>query len=89
MKLTRTPRFKRQTKKNQAPDKDILREKIKSVLKNPEIGRQLAGDLSGIRVLRFKIRNQTCRLAYLLGEDEVCLLAFGPRENFYRDLKRF
>lgn len=60
------------------------------LLKNPQIDDRKAGDLTGVRVYKFKMANQLNLLAYVY-EDEVLtltLLAIGSNENFYRDLKQ-
>lgn len=88
MILKRTPRFNRQTKKMLSGDKDVLREVIRAILKNPKAGEQKSGDLADVWVVKCKVSNQEHRLAYAFDEEELVLLAFGPRENFYRDLKR-
>ena len=59
-------------------------------MKNPQIGDRKAGDLTGVRVYKFKMANQLNLLGYIY-EDEVLtltLLAICSHENFYRDLKQ-
>ena len=54
------------------------------------IGDSKAGDLTGVRVYKFKMVNQLNLLAYIY-ENEILnltLLAIGSHENFYRDLKQ-
>ncbi|MBS7350991.1 MAG: type II toxin-antitoxin system RelE/ParE family toxin [Comamonas sp.] len=63
---------------------------VSSIAKNPDIGERKKGDLAHLWVHKFRSNGQL----YLLGysrEDVVRLVyleAFGPHENFYRDLKR-
>ena len=59
-------------------------------MKDRLIGDRKAGDLTGVRLYKFKMANQLNLLAYIY-EDEVftlALLAICSHENFYRDLKQ-
>tara|TARA_B100000497_G_scaffold109769_1_gene128725 strand:- start:288 stop:473 length:186 start_codon:yes stop_codon:yes gene_type:complete len=59
-------------------------------MQDPLIVESKAGDLTGVRVYKFKMVNQLSFLAYSY-ENEVLtltLLAFISHENFYRDLKQ-
>ena len=40
-------------------------------------------------VHKFKVGRKLFLLAYELNESEILLLALGPHENFYRDLKKY
>ncbi len=40
-------------------------------------------------VHKFKVGRKLFLLAYDLNESEILLLALGPHENFYRDLKKY
>ncbi|HUW26098.1 MAG TPA: type II toxin-antitoxin system RelE/ParE family toxin [Gallionella sp.] len=89
MRLLVTPTFGRAVKKLQRPQKADLDEAVRNVGTDPEIGEAKVGDLAGVRVYKFRLSNQLCLLAYrILDEENIKLLAFGPHENFYRDLKR-
>jgi len=55
----------------------------------PEIGETKKGDLTGVSIHKFKIRDRLFLLAYEFDEREIILLALGAHENFYRDLKRY
>ena len=78
---------------NQLPE---INAAIKAIIKDPNIGEQKHGDLSWLRVYKFKMLGQLTLIGYYTGEEEktpndiitLTLLAFGPHENFYRDLKR-
>lgn len=88
--VRQTRRFSRQYKKlhdNTAADVDSA---IDEVRQSPEIGERKKGDLSALRVFKFRSGGQLYLLGYTLDEG-VCLIyleAAGPHENFYRDLKR-
>lgn len=89
MKITQSSIFKRFVKKQLPNFKAILDQEIKSILKNPEIGESKAGDLSEIRVHKFKFKTSLYLLSYSVKEDELWLVMIGVHENFYRDLKRY
>jgi len=90
MRLYVTPSFERVVKKLHTQQKSDLDEAVRTVASNPECGEAKVGDLLGIRVYKFRLSNQLCMLAYrILDKDNLKLLAFGPHENFYRDLKRY
>ncbi len=90
MKLIATPRFARATKKLYSAEKEALDEAVRAIAANPGIGEVKKGDLAGVRVYKYQVKAQLALLAYRVAEDEdaIKLLAFGPHENFYRDLKR-
>ena len=88
-----TPSFARVAKKLHAKDKKVLDQAVKDIANEPTIGEEKKGDLSGVFVYKFKLNNQETLLAYGLNPDkrvpeEVVLLAVGPHENFYSQLKR-
>lgn len=63
------------------------------VAKNPFIGEEKRGDLAGVFVYKFKLNSQETLLAYGLQPNKikpsaVVLMAVGPHENFYTQLKR-
>ena len=55
---------------------------------DPAPGEGKKGDLADFRVCKFDCVNQMFLLAYLSSDTTRLLLAVGPYENFYRDLKR-
>lgn len=57
---------------------------------DPFLGEQKKGDLSFMRVHKFKMAKQLTLLGYSHEEGTVVLelLALGTHENFYRDAKR-
>ncbi|PIW57908.1 MAG: addiction module toxin RelE, partial [Piscirickettsiaceae bacterium CG12_big_fil_rev_8_21_14_0_65_44_934] len=72
-----------------ANQKTDLDNAIKQLINNPEIGELKKGDLTGVRVYKFKMQNQLTLLGYRFIDDEPCLLilSVGSHENFYRDIK--
>ena len=88
-----TASFDRVAKKLHAKDKTVLDEAVKAVADDPTIGEEKRGDLAGVFVYKFKLNNQETLLAYGLQPNKkkpstVVLLAVGPHENFYTQLKR-
>lgn len=88
-----SPFFARVAKKMHAKDKLVLDQAIKAVASMPLLGEEKRGDLAGMFVHKFKLNNQETLLAYELRPDkskpaEIVLLAVGPHENFYTQLKR-
>lgn len=88
-----TPSFARTAKKLHAKDKAILDAAVKAVARDHTVGEEKRGDLSGVFVYKFKLNNRETLLAYQLQPDkrapqELVLLAVGPHENFYTQLKR-
>lgn len=90
MKLIAAPRFARATKKLHSTEKEALDEAVRAIAANPEIGEVKKGDLAGVQVYKYRDKTQLFLLAYRVAgdEDAIKLLAFGPHENFYRDLNR-
>ncbi len=85
-----TRRFLRQYKKlNDKTAKDVDNAVIQ-VAKKPDIGEIKQGDLSTLRVFKFRSSNQLYLLGYSLddGLRLVYLESIDPHENFYRDIKR-
>ena len=89
MQVLQTPTFKRQSKKLHQNQKISLDEAIRNIISNPETGDLKKGDLSGVRVYKFKMQKQLTLIAYEVFDTkmELILLALGSHENFYSNLK--
>lgn len=88
-----TASFDRVVKKLHSKDKKVLDGAVSAVAKDPFIGEEKRGDLVGVFVHKFKLNSQETLLAYGLQPNKkkpstVILLAVGPHENFYTQLKR-
>ena len=88
-----TPSFARVVKKLHSQDKAVLDAAVQAVASDPALGEEKRGDLSGVFVHKFKTNKQETLLAYRLQPDKfapeaLVLLAVGPHENFYAQLKR-
>jgi len=91
--LKQTPTFGRQKKRLRKKECSELNKAIQIILMNPKIGELKKGDLKEVRVYKFQINNQKRLLAYKLkvskSINNIILLAYGSRENFYNDLKKY
>ena len=90
MIVDQTNHFKRTVKKMKSNNKALLDETIKEIIKNPLLGTLKAGDLSGVRVYKYKVISSQYLLAYYYNDvlKKLILLEIGLHENFYRDLKK-
>jgi mRNA-degrading endonuclease RelE of RelBE toxin-antitoxin system len=81
--------FERKKKRLTKTEITVLDDIVRSLCEAPESGELKKGDLTGISVHKFKVRDKLFLLAYEFNENEVILLTLGAHENFYRDLKRY
>lgn len=89
MRILITPTFERAVKKMHRQQKAALDEAVRAIASQPDAGETKVGDLTGVKVCKFRMGNLQCLLAYrLLDQNTLKLLMVGPHENFYRDLKR-
>lgn len=89
--VLQTPSFKKAVKKLHKNQKKDLDDAIRELMKDPYLGEQKKGDLSFLRVHKFKMVKQLTLLGYSYEDGTVTLelMALGSHENFYRDVKRF
>jgi mRNA-degrading endonuclease RelE of RelBE toxin-antitoxin system len=88
-----TASFARAAKKLHSRDKKVVDQAVRDVADSPNLGEEKRGDMVGYFVYKFKLNNQETLLAYALRPDKlkptsVILMAVGPHENFYTQLKR-
>lgn len=88
LRIEQKPTFRRAYKKLHANQLEAVNEAIKHVANHPDSGTEKMGDLSGVKVYKFRCIDQEYLLAYEISDDVCMLLAIGPHENFYRDLKK-
>ena len=82
--------FKKAVKKLHNNQKSDLDDAVRAaIIDHPDIGVQKVGDLSSVRIYKFKMLKQLTLLAYQIDDGQLVLtlLMFGPHENFYRDVK--
>jgi len=88
MQVVQSAQFKKSYKKlhsNQLPE---INKAINAIITDPNIGEQKRGDLSWLMVHKFIMLDQLTLIGYSINDDTLTFIAFGPHENFYRDLKR-
>ena len=90
MKILQSGLFSRAVKKLHRQEKELLDEAVKTLIVKPDVGDLKIGDLSGVRVYKFKVHINLMLLAYKHNKeaDTLTLLAYSSHENFYRDLKK-
>ena len=89
MEVIQTNRFQKAYKKLHSNQLIEVNKAIKTIIKNPYIGEQKKGNLSWLRVYKFKVQSQLTLLGYNIekkGEIVLTLVDIGSHENFYRDL---
>lgn len=87
VQLEQKPAFKRAYKKLHNNQREAVHSAIRAVITDPNLGEEKRGDLAGVFVYKFDCVSQLFLLAYQWDETKRVLLALGPHENFYRDLK--
>ncbi|MBA2780278.1 type II toxin-antitoxin system RelE/ParE family toxin [Billgrantia kenyensis] len=89
MQVLQTPTFTKAVKKLHANQKRDLDKAVRTLIENPLIGGLKKGDLSFLRVYKFKMVKQLTLLGYHYDGDSIvlALMALGTHENFYRDIK--
>jgi mRNA-degrading endonuclease RelE of RelBE toxin-antitoxin system len=82
-------RFEKALSKLPEAQLKVVEDEIDKIVDDPEIGESKKGDLSHLRVHKFKMDNQQVLLAYSWVEDriEIYLLHLGAHENFYQKMK--
>ncbi|VAW43298.1 hypothetical protein MNBD_CHLOROFLEXI01-1607 [hydrothermal vent metagenome] len=87
--VLQTPSFKKTVKKLHKNQKKDLDDAIRVLIKEPTLGERKKGNLSYLCVYKFKMVKQLTLLGYSYEDNTVTLelIALGPHENFYRDIK--
>ena len=89
MKIIQSRLFEQRVKRFSKAQKLALDEQVLRIARNPGVGTEKKGDLRGVFVHKFKIRDVQYLLAYRVNEDRLELIMIGPHQNYYRDLKRY
>ncbi|WP_413518997.1 type II toxin-antitoxin system RelE/ParE family toxin [Psychrobacter glacincola] len=81
--------FKKAVKKLHKNQKADLDAAVRTLMDNTNLGIQKVGDLSSVRIYKFKMLKQLTLLAYQIDDGQLVLtlLMIGTHENFYRDVK--
>ncbi|MGS2742499.1 type II toxin-antitoxin system RelE/ParE family toxin [Halomonas sp. LS-001] len=88
--VLQSPTFKKAVKKLKAHQKKDLDAAVKALMDDPALGEQKKGNLSFLRVHKFKMNKQLTLLGYSFDDGALVLelLALRSHENFYRDIKQ-
>ena len=89
MKILQSRSFERKVKKCGKQEKKALDKQILKIAENPPLGVEKKGDLRGVYVNKFRIRNTQYLLSYRFVGTDLELIMIGPHENYYRDLKSY
>lgn len=87
MRIEQKNAFKRVYKKLHKNQLEKVNEAIEAIIKNPLIGEEKCGDLTGVFVYKFDCINQQYLLAYQWSKEFRLLLLIDVHENFYKKLK--
>lgn len=84
IKVLQTPSFKKAVKKLHKNQKSDLDSVVKTLLGSPTIGEQKKGDLSFMRVYKFKMAKQLTLIGYSYEDGALVLelMTLGTHENF-------
>jgi mRNA-degrading endonuclease RelE of RelBE toxin-antitoxin system len=89
MKVYQSSSFAKKVKKLKKKEKEVLDKEIRSIIQNPSIGVEKKGDLRGVFVHKFKIKQSLYLLSYRIFHENLELIMIGPHENYYRNLKSY
>jgi len=89
MKIFQSSSFGKKVKKLKKKEKLEVDNAVREIAQNPLAGTEKKGDLSGIFVHKFKISKIEFLLSYRVVGEDIELIAIGPHENYYRDLKSY
>lgn len=87
--VLQTQGFKKTVKKLKASQKKDLDAVVRELIDNPNLGEQKKGDLSYLRMHKFKMNKQLTLLGYSFNDGTLTLelMVLSSHENFYRDIK--
>ena len=69
--------------------KDLFKESIEEICKNPYAGQLKKGDLSGIYGYDLYYQGTNYEIAYVIEDKIIVIIMAGTRENFYEQLKKY
>ncbi|MBI4691352.1 MAG: type II toxin-antitoxin system RelE/ParE family toxin [Nitrospirae bacterium] len=81
--------FKKFVKKQSRAFQLTIEDAVEEVINNPDMGEAKKGDLSGIRVHKFKSQRQEYLIAYKTESNTMVFYMIGTHEHFYRELKQY
>ncbi len=83
------PAFRKFVKKQARGFQLAIEDETERIKKEPRIGEEKKGDLSGFRVHKFKFKGQEYLIAYRTENNGLIMYMIDTHENFYRNLKRY
>jgi len=89
IKVIQSSLFLRQKKKLHKNQIKELDNRIRDIIKNPDIGEEKKGALKGVKVYKFHTDKQIFLLAYEIIDETLNLIMIGSHENYYRDLQKY
>ena len=88
MKIFQSRLFERKIKNFSKQEKKAIDKQVLKISTKPfSIGVEKKGDLNGVYIHKFKIKNARYLLSYRFASGRLELIMIGPHENYYRDLK--
>ncbi len=90
MRVLQTSSFSKTVKKLKPNQKQDLDAAIRVLIEDPALGEQKKGDLSFLRVHKFKMNKQLTLLGYSIDDGALLLelIVVGSYERFYRDVNQ-
>ena len=88
MEILQTNKFRKAYKKLTKIQLNDVNLAIREIIKDPTIGEQKVGDLSWLKVYKFRSLKQLILLGYSTDKEKLTFVDIGSHENFYRDLKK-
>jgi mRNA-degrading endonuclease RelE of RelBE toxin-antitoxin system len=81
--------FKKFVKKQSRAFQLAIEDAVEGVRNTPDMGELKKGDLSELRVHKFKFQRQEYLIAYKTESNTIVFYMIGTHENFYRELKQY
>ena len=89
MDILYKPPFRKFVKKQSRAFQLVIEDEVEGVRNIPDIGEAKKGDLSGLKVHKFKFQRQEYLIAYKEESNTIIFYMIGTHENFYRELKQY
>ena len=88
MRILQTRPFKQAVKRLHADQKEEVDDAVRLIAENPELGEAKVGDLTGVRVYKFRIGGQLALLAYNHNSagNEIVFLVLRHYQYNHRDI---
>ncbi len=83
------PPFKKFVKKQSRAFQLAIEDAVEGVRNTPDRGEAKKGDLTGLKVHKFKFQRQEYLIAYKEESNAIIFCTIGTHENFYRELKQY